>query len=85
METAVRGVKNVLRELRMLEGEIESPAYQIEIEQSKWIRAERGGFLDFHIKPGDIVKKASLSQPIQQYLGKDSRACTLPLTGWSWA
>ena len=23
----------------------------------KWIRAERGGFLQFHIKPGDIVEK----------------------------
>ena len=27
------------------------------IEKSHWVRAERGGFLQFHIKPGDIVEK----------------------------
>jgi predicted deacylase len=53
----VRGIKNVLVELKMLNGDIESPPYQVVIEKSKWIRAEQGGFLDFHIKPGDIVEK----------------------------
>lgn len=57
VETAVRGIKNVLIELEMLNDEIESPTYQVIIEKSKWIRAEEGGFLDFHIKPGDIVEK----------------------------
>lgn len=57
VETAVRGIKNVLCELEMLAADVESPPYQIIIEKSKWIRAERGGFLDFHIKPGDIVEK----------------------------
>ena len=57
VETAVRGIKNVLVELKMLNGDIESPPYQVVIEKSKWIRAEQGGFLDFHIKPGDIVEK----------------------------
>lgn len=54
---AVRGVKNVLCELQMIDVPMESPAYQITIEKSKWIRAENGGFLDFHIQPGDIVRK----------------------------
>jgi len=57
VETAVRGVKNVLRELKMLDGEIESPDYQVAIKSSKWIRAERGGFLQFHVKPGDLIEK----------------------------
>ncbi|BHH83618.1 succinylglutamate desuccinylase/aspartoacylase family protein [Desulforhopalus sp. 52FAK] len=57
VETAVRGIKNVLIELEMLDSDIESPPYQIVIEKSKWIRAEQGGFLDFHIQPGDIVEK----------------------------
>ncbi len=57
VETAVRGVKNVLRQLDMLDGEIDSPEYQIVIQDSKWIRAERGGFLHFHVKPGDIIEK----------------------------
>jgi predicted deacylase len=59
--SAVRGIKNVLRYLEMLDGETESPDYQIVIETSKWMRAERGGFLQFHVKPGDIIEK---DQPI---------------------
>ena len=57
VESAERGVKNVLRELKMLDGEMESPDYQVVVTKSKWVRAERGGFLQFHIKPGDIVKE----------------------------
>jgi predicted deacylase len=57
VETARRGIKNVLRSLKMLDGHTESPTYQIVIEKSKWIRADRGGFLQFHIKPGEIVEK----------------------------
>ena len=61
VESAARGIKNVLRSLEMLEGEPESPEYQIVIQKSKWIRAEKGGFLQFHVKPGDIISK---NQPI---------------------
>ena len=61
VESAVRGVKNVLRELKMLDGKSESPEYQVVVEKSKWIRAERGGFLQFHVKPGDIIEK---NQPL---------------------
>lgn len=57
VETAVRGIKNILRELDMLDGELESPDYQVTVQKSKWIRAEKGGFLQFHIKAGDIVEK----------------------------
>lgn len=57
VETAVRGIRNVLAELEMLDGEVERPEYQVVVKSSKWIRAERGGFLRFHVKPGDIVEK----------------------------
>lgn len=57
VESAARGVRNVLRELGMLEGEIESPNYQVIIEKTKWVRAERGGFLQFHVAPGDILEE----------------------------
>ena len=57
VETATRGIKNVLRRLEMLDSPTESPKYQVVVEKSKWIRAEHGGFMQFHIKPGDIVEK----------------------------
>ena len=57
VEAATRGIRNVLRGLDMLDGEPERPDYQVIIEKSKWIRAKRGGFMQFHISPGDIVEK----------------------------
>ncbi len=57
VESAVRGVKNVLQELGMMDGLPVRPAYQIEVTEAKWIRAERGGFLQFHVSPGDIVEE----------------------------
>lgn len=57
VEAGVRGVKNVFRELGMLESETERPDYQVNVEKTKWIRADRGGFLQFHVSAGDVVKK----------------------------
>ncbi len=61
VESATRGVKNVLQNLEMLDSPTENPAYQLIIKKTKWVRAELGGFMQFHIKPGDIVEK---NQPL---------------------
>jgi predicted deacylase len=60
VEASVRGVKNVLCDLGMLAGEPEKPAYQLKIEKTKSVRAERGGFLQFHVSAGDIIEKGQL-------------------------
>lgn len=56
VESSVRGVKNVLKDMNMIAGEIESPDYQVEITSTKWVRAESGGFLQFHVQPGNVVE-----------------------------
>lgn len=56
-----RGVLNVLKELGMVEGEPEVPLQQVKIKTTKWIRAERGGFMDMHVSPGSTV---TAGQPI---------------------
>ncbi|MCA9140719.1 MAG: succinylglutamate desuccinylase/aspartoacylase family protein [Planctomycetales bacterium] len=56
-----RGVLNVLKELNMVEGVPEVPKQQVKIKTTKWIRAERGGFLDLHVSPGSTV---TAGQPI---------------------
>lgn len=81
VETAVRGVKNVLCELGMVDIDIERPPYQIVIEKSKWIRAEHGGFLDFHIKPGDIVKKGKPLSTNTTILGEEQNTIYAPFNG----
>lgn len=78
VESATRGVRNVLRELKMLDGDIESPDYQIVVEQSKWIRAERGGFLQFHVKPGQIVRKGQPLATNNTLLGRERSVLEAP-------
>ena len=78
VETAVRGVKNVLRELGMVHGPQDKPAYQITAEKTKWIRAEGGGFLQFHIKPGDLVEKGQPLATNTNLLGHERNVLTSP-------
>lgn len=78
VESAIRGIKNVLRTLDMLDSPIESPAYQLIIEKSKWIRAERGGFMQFHITPGDIVEKDQLLATNTTLLGYERSTLRAP-------
>ncbi|REJ74706.1 MAG: succinate dehydrogenase [Planctomycetota bacterium] len=56
VETAARGIKNVLKYLEMLDGPIDRPDDQVVIQKTKWIRADRGGFLRFHVKPGEFIE-----------------------------
>lgn len=81
VETAVRGVKNVLCDLEMIKAEVQRPPYQIVIEKSKWIRAERGGFLHFHIKPGDIVEKGQPLTTNTTILGEEQSTLLAPFNG----
>jgi len=57
VEYTEHGIRNCLRFLGMIEGELVEPAYRIETKTTKWIRAAQGGFLEFHVSPGDTVEK----------------------------
>lgn len=78
VETTTRGIKNVLRELEMLDGVLESPDYQVTIRTSKWMRAEKGGFLQFHVKPGDIVEKDQPLAANTTLLGREQSVLRAP-------
>ena len=78
VETTVRGIKNVFRHLEMVEGDIDHPAYQVVIESSKWIRAERGGFLKFHVSPGDMVEKGQPLVTNSTLLGREQSILCAP-------
>lgn len=79
--SAARGVKNVLCELGMLEGPTESPSYQVIIDKTKWVRAERGGFLQFHVKPGDIVEQDQPLATNTTLLGHERSVLLAPFDG----
>lgn len=61
LEYAVRGIRNCLIHLGMVKGKISEPPYRVETDATHWVRAQYGGFLQFHVAPGDIVSKG---QPI---------------------
>lgn len=78
VESSVRGIRNVLKSLNMIAGEIESPDYQVVVERSKWVRAESGGFLQFHVKPGDVVEKDQPLSTNTDLLGHEQGVLTAP-------
>lgn len=78
VETAVRGIQNVFKHLGMIDGEIETSKYQVVIDKSKWIRAEKGGFLKFHISAGDIVEKGQPLATNATLLGRDQSVLVSP-------
>ncbi|MGD9853970.1 MAG: succinylglutamate desuccinylase/aspartoacylase family protein [Planctomycetaceae bacterium] len=79
--SAARGIKNALRELRMLDGPAESPSYQVIIDRTKWVRAERGGFLQFHVSPGDIVEQNQPLATNTTLLGHERSVLHAPFDG----
>lgn len=75
---ATSGIKNVLRHLDMLGGVPEMPAFQVEITNSTWVRADRGGFLRFHIHPGDLVESGQPLVTNTTLLGEEHSTIRAP-------
>lgn len=81
VEANLRGIKNVLRELGMLEGESESPEQQIIVNRTNWVRANSGGFLQFHVNPGEVVQKGQALATNTNLLGIEQNVVTAPFDG----
>lgn len=73
-----RGVRNVLVELGMLDGKALPAKSQIAISRTKWIRAECGGFLQFHVAPGDIIEKDQPLATNTSLIGREQNVLTSP-------
>ncbi len=81
VECAVQGIKNVLIELGMIEGTQVKPKHQITVKKTKWVRAERGGFLQFHVAPGELVQKGQPLASNTSLLGRGQNILTSPFDG----
>lgn len=57
VEYSLRGIRNVLAGLDMIDEEVTKPRFRMVAEGTRWMRAERGGFLRFHVHPGATVVK----------------------------
>lgn len=81
VEVGLRGVKNVLLELEMIEGKRERPAYQARIERSTWLRSDVGGLLRFHAAPGEVVEKGQALASCASLLGVERGVVEAPEDG----
>jgi len=55
IEYAAGGVRNCLARLGMVKGRPRRPPFSLVIDKTEWVRAHSGGFLIFHVAPGDSV------------------------------
>lgn len=85
----VRGVTNTLRELGMLEGEIEpqdgTPVLQGEYESYDSVRANRGGLVNRLVDVGvELGKGTEIAEVINPY-GEVVERIKMPIDGFLWA
>ena len=81
LEVGVRGIKNVLIELGMIDGETYEPPYQTFVRKTTWVRAEVGGFLRFHVQPGAIVEAGHPVASNFSILGSHQNMLRSPVDG----
>jgi len=81
IELAIRGIRNVLIELGMVEGEPVRPYYQAYIDKTRWLRADDGGILQFHVRPGDIVEQNAPIATCANLLGAEANTFRAPRAG----
>ncbi len=78
VEYALRGIRNVLVGLEMIEGKIVQPPFRMVAEETNWLRAEYGGFLQFHVGPGDVVAKGAPIVTNTSLVGHHQNVLTAP-------
>jgi len=85
----VRGVLNIMKALDMIDGEIE-PQKGISIVPGVnrfhgIIRANRGGLIRLHKKPGELIRKGETMAEIYDLYGDILEQVKMPVEGYVWA
>jgi len=82
IEDALLGIRNILYDLGMLEGEILCPAaHTILCERSYWMYTDEGGILDVIPKVRDMVKKGSRIAVVRTIFGRFTKEYLAPDDG----
>lgn len=81
LELGVRGIRNTLIKLGMIQGEMIPPPYQIRAKKTTWVRAEVGGILRYHIGAGDWVESGQPIATNYTILGHAQYTLTSPCDG----
>lgn len=81
VDTAMRGISNVLKVLDMIKGDALIPHHQIVCKKTSWLRAQSGGFLQFHCSPGDTLEKGQNISTNTGVLGNEIGTIEAPCHG----
>ena len=82
IEDALVGIRNILYDLDMLDGEILCPAVSTTLcERSYWIYTDEGGILEVLPKVRDLVKKGEAIAKVRTIFGKTSKEYYAPDDG----
>lgn len=81
LATALRGIRNCLMELGMISGNPETPDHTLVVDRTRWIRADAGGFLQYHVAPGDLVEAGQILATNTGLLGAEQEQIVSPLSG----
>lgn len=81
LETALRGIRNCLAHLGMTDqAPIECPEPWV-VNSTQWVRAGAGGFLQFHVAPGEFVEENQLIATNAGLLGLETELIYSPHSG----
>ena len=78
VEYALRGIRNALVRLQMVPGEFIRPAYRVVAKETRWIRAQKGGFLQFHVHPGDLLARGEPIATNTSLVGREQNVLVAP-------
>lgn len=81
VELGRRGVYNVLIDLGMMTGVPTVPPFQTRADKTKWVRAEIGGILRFHVMPGGLVRAGDVVATNYSLFGLEQNALLSPVDG----
>jgi len=75
------GIRRVLAALKMTRAASDKLSTRLVVDHTRWVRAERGGFLWFHVGPGDVVDKGQPLATNTSLLGREKNVLTAPYGG----
>ena len=78
LEAGILGVTNVLHWLGIVDGSPSKPDYQIEVTKRRWVRADVGGLLHYHVAPGEAVEAGQPLATSFSLYGDEQNTLTAP-------
>lgn len=75
------GLRNTLQGLGMYSFPRRPPAFQLIVDEHKWVRAPKGGILIMHVKPGDVVRKGQILAHSSKPFGTEAVNIRAPYSG----